>query len=101
MTRVRTTLESEKVGDEPLVDNGDWKARVFVDKFMHSDQITERLEFIKYYATRGKKVRLTADYLDTLWDELVTKTYVENDSKLMYTWLREICDQCSQVYKHG
>jgi hypothetical protein len=60
---------------------------------MHSDQITERIEFIKYYAGKSKNVRLSANYLNILWDELVNKSVDENDSKLMYQWLREVCDQ--------
>lgn len=47
---------------------------------MHSDQITERIEFIKYYAGRSPKVRLTSGYLNILWDELVSKSVDENDS---------------------
>jgi len=79
MTRVKKRIESENLDLNDKPEN-----EVYVDKFMHSDQITERLEFIKYLATSSKSVRLRADALNVLYDELVTNSLIENDSKLMY-----------------
>lgn len=90
MLRVKEKIEKEKLDLKDKPEN-----QVYVDKFMHSDQITERLEFIKFLATSSKSVRLRADAVNTLWDELVTKSLIENDSKLLYTWLRELCDQAT------
>ena len=87
MLRVKEKIETEKLelGNKP-------ENEVYVDKFMHSDQITERLEFIRFLASSSKSVRLRADAIDTLWEELATKSPIENDSTLFYTWLRELCD---------
>lgn len=60
-----------------------------VDLFMHEDQVSERLEFIKYYSSH---LCLTSDNLNILWTELVSKCLDDSDSKAMYTWLREVCD---------
>jgi len=95
MTRVRAEVESGRVDPkEDKVEN-----KVLVDKFMHGDQLTERLEFIRYYADSSKKVRVSAAGLDTLWEEVVTKSPIENDSKLLYEWLRAVCDQISRAYR--
>ena len=94
MTRVRAEVESGRLATKEELEN-----KVLVDKFMHSDQLTERLEFMRYYANSSKKVRVSAAGLDTLWDELVTKSPIENDSKLLYEWLRAVCDQIGRAYR--
>ena len=94
MTRVRAEVESGRLGTTE-----DLESKVIVDKFMHSDQLTERLEFIRYYANGAKKVRVSAGGLDTLWDELVTKSPSEKDSNLLYEWLRAVCDQIGREYR--
>jgi hypothetical protein len=63
---------------------------------MHSDQITERLAFISFLAASSKSVRLRADAVDTLWDALATKSPIEKDSALFYTWLGDLCDGATE-----
>jgi len=64
---------------------------------MHSDQLTERLEFIRYYASNSPAAQLNSGHLETLWDQLLTKSPVEHDKKQLYQWLREICDDLSRA----
>ena len=60
---------------------GDLHSKVYVDKFMHGDQVAERLEFIKYYASCTAKLKLSSDHLKVLWDELIRKSPVDGDRK--------------------
>ena len=74
---------------------GDLQAKVYADKFMHGDQIAERLEFLKFYASCTYKVNMNSEHLKILWDELIRKSPVDSDRKLHYQWLRGLCDQMS------
>lgn len=91
MVRVRAEL---KTGRPDL--QGDLQSQVIDGMFLHGDQITERLGFIKFYAQSSSKVMVDASSLNVLWEELVTRSPAENDRKLMYQWLSEVCDQMSQ-----
>ena len=71
---------------------GDLQAKVYVDRFMHGDQVAERLEFLKYYASCTYKVKMNSDHLKILWDELIRKSPVDSDRKQHYLWLRGLCD---------
>lgn len=93
MARARNKVETAKMA------NTDLDCKVLADKFMHSDQISERLAFIRYICDSSKKIRLGADSLTVLWDELVTHSPVYNDAGLFYTWLRELCDRAAQLRK--
>ena len=90
------------VGDEIRSDRvnlkDDMQKKVFVDHFVHSEQVKERLEFIKFYTHCSHKVKLKSNHLNILWDELIVKSLVQNDDTQMYKWLREVCDQIA--YKH-
>ena len=85
MERVRSEVQSKGLKE---IAN-----KAVVDLFMHEDQVTERLEFIKYYSS---SLHLTSENLKILWTELVQKCLDDNDSKAMYSWLREVCDQLMQ-----
>lgn len=87
MSRVRAEIEEKGLRGKEIFN------RAVVDLFMHEDQVTERLEFIKFYSNIQSSVRLNFANLKILWTELVSKTLDDNDSKLMYIWLREVCDQ--------
>ena len=80
---------------------GDLQGKVFADKFMHGDQITERLEFVKYYASCTEKVKLSSQHLKILWEELVRKSPVDHDRKLLYEWLRGLCDQMATANQNN
>jgi hypothetical protein len=76
--------------------------KVLADKFIHSDQITQRLEFISFYAKSHLKVNLlTSDVLETLWEELVAKSSFDNDNKCLFLWLREVCDSIAEDHKNS
>jgi len=75
--------------------NDDPQSKVIADFFIHRDQIAVRLEFFRFYAHSSNKVRLRASHLNTLWDELHIESLIDDDKKLMYTWLREVCDEMS------
>ena len=90
MSRVRAEIEEKGLRGKEIFN------RAVVDLFMHEDQVTERLEFIKFYSNIQSSVRLNFANLKILWTELVSKTLDDNDSKLMYIWLREVCDQLMQ-----
>jgi len=93
MARARNKVETAKMA------NTDLDGKVLADKFMHSDQISERLAFIRYISDSSKKIHLGADSLTILWDELVTHSPVARDAGLLYTWLRELCDRAAQLRK--
>ena len=57
------------------------ETRVIIDTFMHSDQISERLEFIRFYARSSSAAQLTTRHLEALWDQLVTKSPVDKDKE--------------------
>jgi hypothetical protein len=45
-----------------------------------------------YYAKNSSKVKMNAGHLQTLWKELVIDSPIEKDRKVVYDWLRDLCD---------
>ena len=88
--RVREELEK---GRDDLGDRSEVHKSVIVDNFMHADQVGERLDFIAYYAKAGSQVKISAEQLASIWDTLVVKSAVEHDKKIVYGWLRGLCDK--------
>lgn len=91
MNKVSQTVKDDKL------DSKDLECQIIYDQFMHSDQVTQRLEFIKFYVKSSFQVSVTSQHLETLWDLLVLNSPVEKDSKQLYQWLREICDQVERL----
>lgn len=60
--------------------------------YAHSDQITQRLEFIKYYAQSSNTVSISSEHLNVLWEQLALKSPIDEDRRQIYQWLREVCD---------
>jgi hypothetical protein len=61
----------------------DFESKIIADMFMHGDQVTERLQFFKFYTHSSSSVKLTADNLITLWD-LLALSKIDTDQKVMY-----------------
>ena len=90
MERVRAGVESKGLQGKEIFN------LAIIDLFMHEDQVIERLEFIKFYSNIQNSVHLSSSNLQILWTELVSKSLDDNDSKALYVWLREVCDQLMQ-----
>lgn len=70
----------------------DPQTKVIYGLYAHCDQITQRLEFIKFYAESSNKVSINSDQLNILWEQLALKSPIDQDRKQIYQWLREVCD---------
>ena len=46
----------------------DPQTKVIYGLYAHCDQITQRLEFIKFYAESSDKVSINSDQLNILWE---------------------------------
>jgi len=95
------TQYAEKVISNVLVEGKVDKSRdlgmqVLADYFVHSDQVTQFLEFIRFIADSSPKVQLTSVHLKTLWDYLIVRSPDDNDRNLLYSWLRGVCDNQSK-----
>lgn len=90
MKRVKQVLDS---GEFSEVDPSKLDATVISDLFMHGDQVTLRLELIRFYATSSPDLQLQTKHLENLWDLIIVNSPVEKDEKQMYKWLREVTDQ--------
>ena len=66
---------------EDLKGNENLQVKVIFDMFVHSDQISERIEFIKFYCKSQKKVKLDEKKLNILWQEIAINSLIENDKK--------------------
>lgn len=98
MIRVQKAVKN---GDLDNADPTKLDATVIADLFMHGDQITLRLEFIRFYATSSRDVQLETDNINKLWDLLILNSPVEKDEKQMYKWLREVTDQAERLRKEN
>jgi len=54
---------------------------VIADYFTHGDQVTLRLEFIRFYASSSPSLQLQTLHLEMLWDLLIVESPIEKDSK--------------------
>lgn len=90
-------VEVEAGRGQGQADESKLETTVFTDLFMHSDQITLRLEFIRFYASSSQKIELQTKHLEKLWDLLIVKSPVEKDEKQIYKWLREVTDQVERL----
>lgn len=97
MRRVEEGLEQAKAE----VTESKLETAVFTDLFMHSDQITLRLEFIRFYATSSPLIKLQTSHLEKLWDLLIVSSPVEKDEKQIYKWLREVTDQVERLSREN
>ena len=70
---------------------------VYCDLFAHSDQLTERMNFIKDFAKSGN-FKLTMDHLALLWHEVIEDNQLSSDQKQVYTWFNDIA---KDVLKEG
>ena len=76
--------------------------KVIQGLYAHSDQITQRLDFIKFYAQSSDAVSISSENLNVLWEELALKSPIDQDRKQIYEWLREVCDHfLSEQQKQG
>ena len=76
MSCVAKELES---GREDL--KKDPEKKVIQGLYAHSDQITQRLDFIKFYAQSSDAVSVSAENLNVLWEELGLKSAMDADKK--------------------
>lgn len=72
--------------------NDELKIKVIYGKYAHCDQLTERLEFIKFYAENSENVSINSEQLNILWEQLAIKSPLDSDKNFIYQWLREVCD---------
>lgn len=91
MKKINEMIKNKEVEEKNL------ESQVIWDLFMHSDQITQRLEFIKFYVQKSPQVMLMCSHLESLWDMLIINSQVSNDQKQMMQWLREITDQVERL----
>ena len=89
MSKVKESVESGKVEEK---DTSKLDSTVIADLFNHGDQVTLRLEFLRFYVTSCPNVQLQTSQLEKLWDLLIVNSPVEKDEKQMYKWLREVTD---------
>lgn len=55
----------------------DPQTKVIHGMYAHCDQITQRLEFIKFYAESSSKVSISSDQLNILWEQLALKSPID------------------------
>lgn len=80
-----------KLENEPNLDKKTLVDKVLTEKFIHSDHINERLEFLTYI-TAQSSIKLNSEHLSKLWDELVLHAMFTQDSDMFYRWLKDVCD---------
>ena len=69
----------------------------YFDLFAHSDQLTERLNFIKDLASYGSFM-ISKEHLTLLWDVLTVDNPLVKDHQQFYVWLRKVSED---VLKDG
>ena len=94
MLKARHELRLKAIA-EPNADLKAFSDKVLTERFSHSDQLSERLEFLKYLG-QNSQVGMTKEQLSVLWDELVTMQMFQADSDLFFRFLKDICDLHSQ-----
>lgn len=88
--KARSALR-KKLEIDPNIDKKGLVDKVLTEKFIHSDQINERLEFLTYI-TAQSSIKLRSEHLSKLWDELVLHAMFIHDSDMFYRWLKDVCD---------
>ena len=66
------------------------------DRYAHSDQVGNRLEFLKYLANNSSSA-FDDKVLNFLWDELVLNSSLNVDQESLYRWLKQVCDISSRT----
>jgi hypothetical protein len=69
MLKARQGLRLKQI-TEPLADLNSFSEKVLAERYIHSDQISERFDFLKYIA-QNSSVKVTSHNLSILWRELV------------------------------
>lgn len=90
MAKVEEAIQ-RKLQEDPNFEVNTLADKCLADKFMHNDQLSERLEFIKYIGINSS-VRINKEQLSFIWEELVVKSPMQNDHEMFYMWLRDVCD---------
>ena len=70
---------------------------VYCDLFAHSDQLTERMNFIQDFTKCGTFM-LSLEHLTLLWHEVIEDNILSSDHKEVYTWFNKMCED---VLKDG
>ena len=86
MKAANNPVEYEKLSD-----------KAYCDLFAHSDQLTERMNFIKDFAKYGS-FQLSYQHLTLLWHELIEDNVMSSDHRGVYTWFNKMCED---VLKDG
>ncbi len=64
---------------------------LIIDRFNHSEQISERIEFMWYLATNsGNSTGLSIDYITRLWILLYENRIFPNDPQPLFKVFKEI-----------
>ena len=79
------------------VDYSKMSDETYFDLFSHSNQLTERLNFIKDFASYGSFM-MKKEQLTLLWDALTTNNPLVKDHEAFYVWLRKVSED---VLKDG
>jgi hypothetical protein len=72
LDRVNDVINN-KLSEDPNFEVNTLSEKCLAEKFVHNDQLSERLEFIKYIGSCSS-VKITKDHLALIWDYLVVRS---------------------------
>lgn len=96
MERVRSAVRQRILADATTVLK-DLSEKVLADRFAHSDQMSERISFLKMLC-QCSSLKLNRSHLSTLYQELVSLSPFSSDNTLFFTFLKEICELHAQYF---
>ena len=100
MSKVRAKVKELEIvaqSTEKPLDYEKLSDTVLCELFAHSDQLTERMNFIKEFVKYGD-LKLKYEHLTLLWQELIEDNALKNDQRQVYTWFNKMCEE---VLKEG
>jgi hypothetical protein len=96
MDKMRAAVRQRVLADSSTVIR-ELSERVLFDRFAHSDQMNERINFLKYVC-KNSNVKITGAQLSIMFNEMVTLSLFNSDTDLFYKFLKDICNLHAQGY---
>ena len=79
MTKIKLAVKVEEIKETgKKVDYSKLSDKPYLDMFAHSDQLTERMNFIKDFASCGS-FKITKEHLTIMWDTLTVDNPLVKD----------------------
>ena len=78
-SKVKEQADAAETSGKPI-DYDKLSDTVLCDLFAHSDQLTERMNFIKDFVKYGD-LKLKYEHLSLLWQELIEDNALKNDNR--------------------